>query len=337
MMPTGSILIVDDEPINLVALENILADHYRLVFARNGSEALLAAQKHIPALILLDIQMPGMDGYAVCRQLKTDPRTESIPVIFVTALAEAGDEAKGFEAGAVDYLHKPVSPVIVRARVNTHLSLVRAIQLEQSQRDAVFMLSEAGHYNDNDTGVHVWRMAAYAGVLAKAYGWNKELCKQMELAAPMHDTGKIGIPDRILKKTGELNDAEWLIMKTHPQIGYDILCKSQAPLFQMAAEIALYHHERWDGGGYPHGLAGFAIPESARIAALVDVFDALTMKRPYKKAWSIEQAMMTIIESAGSHFDPSIVDTFVSILPQILDIRAKWDLCESFPHLITDA
>lgn len=328
-MPNRPILIVDDEPTNLVIMENILSKKYRLVFARNGIEALAAAQKHSPSLILLDIQMPDMDGYTVCRQLKANPDTEAIPVIFVSGMSDAGDEAAGFEAGAVDYIIKPISPAIVCARVQTHLSLVRAAHLEQSHKDAIYMLGEAGHFNDTDTGAHIWRMAAYAGALAEACGWSGDDCKQIELAAPMHDTGKIGIPDSILKKTGKLNAEEWVVMRTHSRIGYDILIKGHAPVFQMAAEIALHHHEHWDGSGYPDGLSGAAIPEAARIAALVDVFDALSMKRPYKEAWPIAQVMATIQESAGSHFDPRLVDIFISILPRILTIQAIWNSRES--------
>lgn len=333
-MPNGPILIVDDEPTNLIALEQILSGQYRLAFARNGAEVFLAVNKHRPSLILLDIKMPDLDGYAVCRQLKGNPHTESIPVIFVSSLAEAGDEAAGFEAGAVDYITKPVSPAIVLARVNTHLSLVRATRLEQSHRDAIFMLGEAGHYNDNDTGVHIWRMAAYASVLAKACGWTEDNCKLIELAASMHDTGKIGIPDAILKKPGPLDAAEWVIMKTHCKIGYDILIKSRAPVFQMAAEIALRHHERWDGSGYPDGLAGEQIPESARIAALVDVFDALMMKRSYKEAWTVERSIATLKESAGSHFEPRLVDLFIAILPEILAIQMAWDSRSNSPEWV---
>jgi putative two-component system response regulator len=324
MMPNGPILIVDDEPQNLMALEQILSDEYKLVFARNGTEALTAILKHAPSLILLDIQMPDTDGYSLCRQLKADPRTESIPVIFVSGLAEVGDEAAGFEVGAVDYIIKPVSPAIVSARVRTHLSLVRAIHLEESHHDAIYMLGVAGHYNDNDTGVHIWRMAAYSRALAAACGWTTDAYKLIELAAPMHDTGKIGIPDSILKKPGKLDAAEWEVMKTHARIGHNILAKSRAPVFKMAAEIALSHHERWDGSGYPDRLAGESIPESARIVALADVFDALTMKRPYKEAWPLERVVATMQESSGSHFEPRLVDVFISILPQILDIQATW-------------
>jgi putative two-component system response regulator len=328
-MLNGSILIVDDEPINLVALEQALSKKYRLMFARNGSEAITAALKHAPSLILLDIKMPDIDGFSVCRLLKEDPRTENIPVIFVSCLSDSDTEAMSFEMGAVDYIAKPFSPKIVSAHVNTHMSLVRMKILEQSQRDAIYMLGAAGHYNDNDTGAHIWRMAEYAGALALALGWSVENSELIKLAAPMHDTGKIGIPDAILKKPGPLDASEWDIMKTHTQIGYEILSKSDAPVFKLAAEIALRHHERWDGSGYPDGLVGEAIPESARITALVDVFDALTMERPYKLAWSIEQAITTIKDGAGKHFEPVIVDVFIAILPQILDIQANWGKCET--------
>ena len=180
-MQVGPILIVDDEPQNLAVLEHILSPHHLLVFARDGDEALLAVQKHRPSLILLDIEMPGMNGYAVCRALKTNPATENIPVIFISGKSAEGDEATGFEVGAVDYIVKPVSPAIVLARVRTHLSLVRASHLEKSYHDAIHMLGEAGHFNDNDTGVHIWRMAAYASALAQACGLAPELCQQIEL------------------------------------------------------------------------------------------------------------------------------------------------------------
>jgi putative two-component system response regulator len=327
-MPASPILIVDDEPQNLAALEHILSPHHVLVFARNGAEALAAVHKHHPCLILLDIEMPDMNGYAVCRALKANPATENIPVIFISGKSTVGDETAGFEVGAVDYIVKPVSPPIVLARVRTHLSLVRASHLERSHHDAIHMLGEAGHYNDNDTGVHIWRMAAYAGALAQAVGLAPELCQQIELAAPMHDTGKIGIPNAILKKPGKLDAAEWAEIKKHPRIGHDILAKSNAPLFVLAAEIALRHHERWDGTGYPDGLAGELIPLSARIVALADVFDALVTKRPYKAPWPIERVLATLRESAGSHFEPRLVQLFESILPRILAIKAAWDLKE---------
>jgi putative two-component system response regulator len=327
-MSVGPILIVDDEPQNLAAMRQILMNDYSLVFARNGEEAITAVAKHSPSMILLDVQMPGLSGYEVCEQLKSSPQTANIPVIFVTSLSEVGNEARGFQCGAVDYLSKPVSPPIVRARVATHLSLVQASILERSYHDAISMLGEAGHYNDNDTGVHIWRMAAYSRAIAEEYGWSEERCDLLELAAPMHDTGKIGIPDSILRKPGKLNAEEWAVMKGHSQIGYDILCRSDAPVFHLAAEIALNHHEKWNGEGYPGGLAGEDIPESARIVALADVFDALTMRRPYKEAWPVERAMITIREGTGKHFEPRLVEIFTDIQQRILQIKKQWDTSE---------
>jgi putative two-component system response regulator len=191
------------------------------------------------------------------------------------------------------------------------------------------MLGDAGHYNDNDSGVHIWRMAEYARALAQARGWSQEKCQMMGLAAPMHDTGKIGIPRDILVKPGSLNADEWVVMKTHCRIGHDILARSQAPVFQLAAEIAHSHHEKWDGSGYPQGLAGSAIPESARIVAVADVFDALSMKRPYKEAWPLERVLQTLREGSGTHFEPGLVELFFSIQPQIEEIQTKWDQVQS--------
>jgi putative two-component system response regulator len=323
------ILIVDDEPANLAALRQILKDQHQLVFARNGEEALDAVQKHDPCLVLLDIQMPGMDGYEVCRRLKSDPQTELIPVIFVTSLSELGNEEAGFAAGCVDYLTKPLSAGIVRARVGTHLSLVRASLLEKSHRDAIFMLGEAGHYNDTDTGVHIWRMAAYSKALAKDLGWNGAQCELLEMAAAMHDTGKIGLPDAVLRKPGKLDAEEWRIMQTHTLIGYEILSKSEAPLFKLAAEIALHHHEKWDGSGYPDGLSQFEIPESARIVAIADVFDALSMQRSYKDAWPTDKIIEFMKQSADQHFDPELLHRFIVIMPSILKIKQAWDSSDS--------
>lgn len=330
-MPHGPLLIVDDEFTNLATLREILGGEYRLMLARGGAEAIRVALKHRPALILLDIQMPDMDGYAVCRALKADPRTEGIPVIFVTALSEVGNEEAGFAAGGVDYLTKPVSPGIVRARVRTHLSLVHTRELEKRSRDAIFMLGKAGHFNDVDTGVHIWRMAAYARELAAAIGWSQADCDLLELAASMHDTGKIGIPDVVLRKPGRLNPDELALMQTHCAIGFEILSSSDAPVFRLAAEIARYHHERWDGSGYPEGLAGEAIPESARIVAVADVFDALSMKRSYKEAWPPNQVIATLQAGAGTHFDPSLIAAFAGCLPRILEIKADWDLDKELP------
>lgn len=328
-MGTGTLLVVDDEPLNLDALRHILGREYRLLFARNGQEAVVSARRHHPSLILMDVQMPVMDGRSACRALKAEASTSHIPVIFVTSLGDEWDEATGFESGAVDYIVKPVSPLVVRARVKAHLSLVQVSQLEESYHDAIYMLGKAGHFNDNHTGAHIWRMAAYAAELACAVGWDDDACRDLRLAAPMHDTGKIGIPGSILRKPGKLDPDEWAVMQTHTRIGHDILSMSHSPVFSLAAEVALRHHEKWDGSGYPDGLAGEAIPESARIVALADVFDALTMARPYKPAWGIEQVMATIVEGRGSHFEPRLVDAFLTLVPQVLQIKASWDMHEA--------
>ena len=319
------ILLVDDEPNNLQLLRQILRASYQLIFAHNGQSALAAVAAHHPDLILLDVMMPDLDGYEVCRRLKADPLMHDIPVIFVTAMGDVDDEAAGFDVGAVDYIHKPVSPAIVIRRVQTHLSLVHVKELEDSQREAIYMLGAAGHYNDNDTGLHVWRMAAYARALAEAIGWPEHLAERLELAAPLHDTGKIGIPDGILKAPRKLTAEEWVTMRQHSLIGYEILQCSHTPIFKMAAEIALYHHEKWDGSGYPKGLAGDNIPQSAQIVAIADVFDALTMKRSYKEAWSVEASLEEMRANSGTHFNPALLTIFLNILPKILNIKKEWD------------
>ncbi len=331
------ILVVDDTPQNIDVLKAILSDAYSVRAATTGALAMRIVQQRPPDLILLDVMMPEMDGYEVCRQLRSDPSTSDIPVIFVTAKADAEDEQTGFDAGAVDYISKPVNPALVRARVRNHLTLAdqkracqrtvleRTRELEQVQKAAIFMLGDAGHYNDNDTGTHIWRMAAYCAALARATQWSVEQAQLLELAAPMHDTGKIGIPDSILKAPRKLTENEWEIMKTHTLIGHKILSRSQTELFQTAATIALSHHERWDGSGYPHGRRGTQIAESARIVAIADVFDALTMERPYKTPWTIDDALGYLVEHAGTQFDPHLVERFIAIRQEILAIKERWD------------
>ncbi len=336
----ATILIVDDTPKNIDILKEILLPDYKIKAATNGKIALKIAQSQPIDLILLDIMMPELDGYQVCKILKSDTKTNKIPVIFVTAMNDSADEEKGFKLGAEDYLTKPVVPIIVQARVKAHLNLAnqrRAIEttveqrtqeLQKSQVDAITMLGMAGHYNDTDTGLHIWRMAAYGAALAKAAQLPVEHVHQLELAAPMHDLGKVGIPDEILKAPRRLTEQEMEIMKNHSYIGYKILTQSNTPLFKMAAEIAYCHHEKWDGSGYPQGLAGEEIPLSARIIAIADVFDALTMKRPYKKAWEIEEAFNMLSNEAGKHFDPELVSLFLSIKAELIEIKTHWDAKE---------
>ena len=318
------LLLVDDEPTNLQVLRHVLQADYRLLFATDGARALQVAREQRPDLVLLDIMMPHMDGYAVCRALKADAATASIPVIFITALNDSQDETAGFDVGGVDYITKPVSPPVVRARVRTHLSLVRMDELRETRLQIVQRLGRAAEYKDNETGMHVIRMSHFSQLLALAAGCSPAWAEDLLNAAPMHDVGKIGIPDAVLRKPGPLDADEWATMRRHPEIGAEIIGEHPSGVLQLAREIALAHHEKWDGSGYPRGLAGEAIPLSARIVAIADVFDALTTRRPYKEPWPVQEAMNHIAAQAGKHFDPALVALFAPLLPQLLEIRARW-------------
>ncbi|MBU1284750.1 MAG: response regulator [Gammaproteobacteria bacterium] len=318
------LLLVDDEATNLQVLRHILQDDYRLLFAKDGAKALEMAERERPDLILLDVMMPGMTGYEVCQALKVQAHLEAIPVIFVTALADVEDEAHGFAVGAVDYITKPVSPPIVRARVRTHLSLVRMDELRQTRLQIVQRLGMAAEYKDNETGLHVIRMSHFSKVLALAAGFSEAAAEELLNAAPMHDVGKIGIPDAVLRKPGKLDEQEWAVMRQHVEIGAQIIGEHASGLLRTAQRIALSHHEKWDGSGYPNGLSGEDIPLEGRIVAIADVFDALTSVRPYKAAWSIEDAVRLLQEESGRHFDPQLVELFIQQLPAILEIKERW-------------
>lgn len=319
-----TLLLVDDEASNLQVLRHTLQDEYRLLFAKDGQSALDLVQRDRPDLILLDVMMPGLSGYAVCKALKGAPDTAAIPVIFVTALADVEHEHTGLELGAVDYIAKPFNPHIVKARVRTHLSLVHADEVLETRLEIIRCLGKAAEYKDNETGMHVIRMSHYSRVVALAMGFTEHQADELLHAAPMHDVGKIGIPDAILTKPGRLTAEEWDIMRQHAEIGARILGDHPSGLLKLAASIALHHHEKWDGSGYPKGLAGEEIPLAARIVAIADVFDALTSQRPYKPAWSIDDAVAFIRKESGKHFDPQVVTAFLDNLPQILQIRDRW-------------
>ncbi|RYF26970.1 MAG: two-component system response regulator [Comamonadaceae bacterium] len=318
------LLLVDDEPTNLQVLRHVLQDDYRLLFATDGARALQIAQQQRPDLILLDVMMPQMDGHSVCLTLKADRATAGIPVIFVTALTEAKDEARGFDVGAVDYITKPVSAPVVRARVRTHLSLVRTEELRETRLQIVQRLGRAAEYKDNETGMHVIRMSHFSQVLALALGFSPAWAEDLLNAAPMHDVGKIGIPDAVLRKPGPLNADEWTVMRRHPQIGAEIIGEHAGGVLHLAHTIALTHHEKWDGSGYPKGLAGAEIPAASRIVALADVFDALTARRPYKEPWSIEDTVAHLRAQSGKHFDPDMVELFIAQMPQLIAIKERW-------------
>ncbi len=319
-----SILIVDDEPVNIEILVGILRPHYKIYATREGAQAVEIARSRKPNLILLDIMMPGMDGYEVIQQLKSLDETRHIPVIFITAMADVANETRGFEYDAVDYIIKPVVPPIVLARVKTHLALVRTEQLVSTQMQIINCIGHAAEYKDKETSLHVIRMSHYTRILAEAIGLEREACDLLFHAAAMHDVGKIGIPDRIMLKPTALSDDEWAEMHKHPKIGAEIIGQHDSELLMLAASVSLNHHEKWDGTGYPRGLKGEEIPLEGRIVAIADVFDALTTTRPYKEAWRVEQAADRIQRDAGSHFDPNLVEQFMQQMPKLLKVRAQW-------------
>ena len=330
-----TILIVDDFKTNVEFLRDTLEGEYRVISAYNGEEAIAVAREKRPDLLLLDVMMPGMDGYEVCRILRADPRTAGTPIIFVTALGDVEDEARAFEAGGSDFLTKPVKPLVVLKRVRTQLNLhnqmrhletmveERTAEIEKTRYEIIRRLGKAAEFRDNETGLHVVRMSKYTERIALAYGLDQKEAKLFLFAVPMHDVGKIGIRDSILLKPGRLDEGETKEMRTHCEIGERILGDDGTEPLHTASICALCHHERWDGSGYPRGLAKEDIPLVGRIASVADVFDALTSKRPYKEAWPIGKAAAEINDGSGSQFDPAVVDAFVKALQEILEIREK--------------
>lgn len=337
-----TILAVDDTPENLDVVKGILSSEYIVKAAINGTTALKIVEKQPPDLILLDINMPGMDGYEVCRQLKANRATKKIPIIFLTANDQVTDEARGLELGGADYILKPVCAPILKERVKTQLALYnqnflleckvkeRTKELEMAREEAddtcreiIKRLARAAEYKDSDTGDHVLRMSHYARLIAKAYGINDKEADLILNAAPMHDVGKIGIPDHVLLKPGKLDKDEWEIMQQHTTIGVEIIGDHPSELITLAQSIAHCHHEKWDGSGYPRGLTGEHIPLSSRIIALADVFDALTSVRPYKEAWPIEKTIKVMTEDSGTHFDPKVFEAFIRVLPEMLEIKSS--------------
>jgi len=333
----ATILVVDDTPENIDVLSGVLKEEYKIKAALNGHVALkIANAEQKPDLILLDVMMPEIDGYEVCKILKSNPETASIPIIFVTAKSEVVDEQIGFSCGAVDYITKPISPSIVLARIKTQLAIYdqarhleklvqeRTKELNDTRVEIIRRLGRAAEFKDNETGMHVIRMSWFSRFLAEQIGKSDKWCELLYNAAPMHDIGKIGIPDRVLLKPGKLDKEEWEIMQKHAEYGAEIIGDHPSPLLQMAKEIAITHHEKWDGSGYPSGLKAENIPLSARIVAIADVFDALTSERPYKKAWSEQDAISLLESEAGKHFDPELVPRFLECLPRIREIQKQF-------------
>jgi putative two-component system response regulator len=345
------VLIVDDVAENIHFLMNILKEEYSIIAATTGDKALeLARKEPCPDIILLDIMMPGMDGYEVCSLLKEDENTKGIPVIFVTALGEIADETKGLQLGAVDYLTKPVIPELVKSRVSNQLDLKRyrdhleelvderTMQLKNSKEATIEAMGIVAEGRDPETGGHIQRTKEYIRLLAE------ELAKRdkykdvltsnyIELiyhSAPLHDIGKVAISDSVLLKPAKLTDDEFEVMKQHTTIGEQTIQEAQERLeevqmLDVAREIAGGHHEKWDGSGYPRGLKAEEIPLSARMMALADVYDALLSKRPYKEPIPHEEVVGIITSGSAKHFDPELVEVFTELADQFKEISERFD------------
>ncbi len=339
------ILIVDDEPANLKLLDKMLrAEGYTNLVLIQDPRQVLEAYRQAPVdLILLDINMPYLDGFAVLAGLQAPGEPLLPPVIILTAQHGRDILLRALNSGARDFIGKPFDRLELLARVRNLLDVhlaqrllharkeeleaevrARTEELHRTRLQVVRRLGRAAEYRDNETGYHIMRVSHVATLLARAAGWDEAACDLMLNASPMHDIGKIGIPDRILLKPGRLEPEEMEVMKTHTTIGAEILGDDDSDLLRLAREIALTHHEKWDGTGYPQGLAGADIPQSGRIVAVADVFDALTSERVYKRAWPVEDAVAYMREQAGAHFDPELVGHFLDLLPQVLEIRTRF-------------
>lgn len=342
----SKILIIDDQQPNVLLLEKILkAEGYQQILTTTDSRNAIELYRSFhPDLLLLDLNMPYMDGFEIMKQLKEMNEADSyLSILVLTAYTDQEIRLRALEAGARDFLSKPFDRLEVLTRIRNLLEVrllhnrlrdhnktleervkIRTIEVIQTQFEIINRLALAAEFRDNETGNHIIRMSTYAFMLARAIGLNDEEGRLIMHASFMHDIGKIGIPDNILLKPGKLTPEEWEIMKTHTMIGARIMSKSNSNLLQMAEEIALTHHEKWDGTGYPNGLKGEEIPLNGRISAICDVFDALTSNRTYKKAWPIDEAIHEIKEQSGKHFDPNLVEVFIQILPEILKVRENY-------------
>lgn len=341
----ASILVVDDEISNLKLIRSILeADGYQSVLESGDPRNVLdLCQQNKIDLILLDINMPYMDGYQVMDQLVENLRHALPPVLVLTAQASSDFKKKAFDKGARDYVTKPFSIAEIQARVKNLLQvklmhdqlenqnsslelkvLERTNEIMHTRLEIVRRLGRAAEYRDNETGLHIVRMSKISMLLGLSSGMDSYQADLLLNASPMHDIGKIGIPDNILLKPGKLDAEEWEVMKTHTTIGANILSGGDSDLLSMAAEIALSHHEKWDGSGYPHNLQGEEIPLVGRISAVADVFDALTSERPYKKPWSIEESVEFLNAQSGKHFDPNLIKYFNELLPEIIRVKEEY-------------
>jgi len=352
-----SVYVVDDVSINLELVESVFRNDPGLLIrkAENGKELMKSIEAHgSPDLLILDLMMPVMDGFDVLEKLKQGRESSYFPIIVLSALTDKQSIVKALSMGADDYVTKPFFVEELKARVgnmlklkerdeclNTSLdvmesNLIEKLQIiEQTQVEVIIRLGKAAEFRDDETGRHIERIASYVDLITEKIGMNREQRIMMQYAAPMHDVGKIGIPDGVLMKAGKLTADEFKIIKLHTVIGSRILSGTTLPLLELAKEIAISHHERWDGDGYPLGLKGSDIPISGRIVAITDVFDAITSKRVYKEAWPIEQALEYIMDMRGKQFDPDIVDAFFAIENEITDVRqVKCDTHEAKPIIL---
>lgn len=348
-LTTSKILLVDDEPVNLKLLEKLLSSqgYSNLTSIQDPRLVLESCDKLEPDLILLDINMPHIDGFGVMELLRDPDKSKSkltIPVIVLTAQNSRDVMLKALTVGARDFLSKPFDRTELLLRVETQLEVSRAQRiiknensileelvakrtemLNKTRLDIVQRLGRAAEYKDNETGNHIIRMSQVSAIIANSLGWSKTNVDLMLNASPMHDIGKIGIPDQILRKPGKLDAEEWEIMKTHAQIGFELLSDGESELLDLASIIALHHHERWDGNGYPSGLKGEEIPQVARIVAVADVFDALTSKRPYKEPWLASDAISYLKEQSGKQFDPETIEHFMLCQKEIMHISKSYE------------
>lgn len=342
----AQILVVDDNPVNIKLIEQILASsgYAGCLSTTDPLEVEALLQTHEIDLILLDINMPLLDGFGVLGLIQQAYGAKSAPpVIMVTAQVDVDNRIKALDLGASDYVTKPFNREELLKRIKVHLEnwllkqqlkghnqelerrvKERTAELERAHLEVVFRLGRASEYRDNETGNHVKRVSLFAEALARKAGLSEEACHLIKLASPMHDVGKIGVSDSIMLKPGKLDDQEYLEMQKHVDIGGKILADSRVPVLQYAYEIAMTHHEKFNGQGYPHGIKGENIPISGRIVAVVDVFDALTSNRPYKEAWPVEKAVGLIQRESGTHFDPFLVACFMEILPEIETISSRF-------------
>lgn len=341
----ATVLVVDDQPVNIQLLKVLLreAGYTKIVSTTEPRDALGLYLQHQPDIVLLDLQMPHLDGFGVMAQLQAHESSAFVPILVLTAEVDPAVRYRALQSGARDFLNKPFDRTETAARIRNLIELrqlylhkarhaeelelkvaERTSELRATQLEIIHRLGHAAEYKDNETGNHIIRMSLYTRILASRTGMTDVDREMVTRAAPMHDIGKIGIPDRILLKPGSLTPEEWAIMRSHAEIGADLLAGSSSPMIQLAQTIALSHHERWDGTGYPRGLKGEEIPLCGRIVAIADVFDALTSERPYKRAWPVEDAVAEMRRGAGRHFDPELIELFFSDMKEVLEIREQY-------------